>query len=408
MSKRIQEIMKQYVKQFLIIVLSILIGTSNNASSTAAELTGQDKEFAYVLYNAWKELDAYSNSQGPLKVTVHAGSDIKKVYSDEIKKGVQLVVDKYSGYLLPTDEFHIIIASNLADAKALILELNELLPGYIEYNKSHLKRASDWFNNPCEGFNACSGFTAGSTSSRGCWFQGGPYGRISENHLNPCPRLPGGADYFFADESGFVRGFGNLDSTGGHEAFHGILGYLNPGSHWNTSNWIIEGTMQTIGLAAVTNKTNLGEYGTLINPSPSELKPGGYDLRYLDNNQNSTDVYTVGVLAVSLLINDYGADKYFKFLLEMGFPKKGEDQLYDYFGITKEDFYKRFYDYSDWYYKGGHEKIKYINFETGTYSPPKDKIKSSKKTFSCVNKENTVIKEFRKVKIKCPKGYRVL
>ena len=393
--------MKQHVKQFLIIVLSILIGTSNNASSTAAELTGQDKEFAYVLYNAWKELDAYSNSQGPLKVTVHAGSDIKKVYSDEIKKGVQSVVDRYSGYLNASDEFHVIIASNFADAERLILEVNKFMPGYAEYNESHLKRAREYFAKP-------NGFIAGSTSSRGCWYLGGPYGQFGENRLVACPKLPGGVVYAFSDESNLIRTQGHLDAMAGHEAFHGILGYLNPSSHWNTSEWIIEGTMQTIGLASKTKKSNLGSYGTLTNPYPSDFKNEGYDLKLIDSNSLSQDRYTVGVLAVSLLINDYGATKYFKFLMEMGFPKKGEEQLYDYFGITKEDFYKRFYDYSDWYYKSGHEKIKYINFETGTYNPPKDKVKSSKKTFSCVNKEKTVIKEFRKVKIKCPKGFKLL
>lgn len=384
--------MYKKLSSFLLVLtfsISNLCFFTHNAN--AAELTEKDKKFAPVLYKAWKEIDAYSNSRGPLKITIHAGKNIDKKFIDEWRYGVESVVTKFSNFLKPTDEFHLIFASNYEDAEKLILEVNQVFPGYSSYNTTHLKRAKDFFSKPKD-------IIGGSTSSRGCWHQNSPYGPQNSISLNPCPKLSGGVTYLFGEDSALLMKYGHLDVLGGHEAFHDILSIINPNSHWNNSEWLIEGTVHTIGLAVATNKKNLGSEGTLLFPYPNAINVGPFDLSLLDSNSMPRDeIYTVGVLAVSLLISKFGFPKYMEFITNMGFPIGGKNQLTEYFGISKDDFYKEVSDFTEWYSSNGWKIIERFDFEKG------DIKKMEKTTITCIKGKTS--KKVTGVNPKCPAGY---
>ena len=158
-------------------------------------------------------------------------------------------------------------------------------------------------------------------------------------------------------------------------------------------------------IATDTTKDRLKAMPSLFTPVPSwtPLENGkSYDLSILENENSlqSRDTYSIGTLAISLLISEVGAKKVFDFMSVVGFPRQWKDVFLESFGFSAEDFYKRFSDYHSWYfYQNGFQTIQSTN-----YLPIASK-KVSPKTINCANGKTT--KKVSGTNPKCPKGYKV-
>ena len=156
--------------------------------------------------------------------------------------------------------------------------------------------------------------------------------------------------------------------------------------------------MHSIGLATVTKKDKLTEKPSIFNPAPKWIpmeNEKSFDLSKLDNT-NSDERFSIGTLAISLLISEVGAKKLFDFMSVVGFPRQWKDVFLESFGFSAEDFYKKFSDYHSWYfYENGFEVIQSTNYLGST---------NKKTTITCITGKTT--KKFTGTNPKCPAGYK--
>ena len=379
----------------LIAFLSILSLTLPVDMANSANLTEKDKKYAQVPYLAWNEIINYKvASANKVKVQVHASRNFNENIKKLFVKGAQSSADQFSNVFKPNDTIHVILATNYEDAVKLVNDVNSLLPKYESYTQRHLLVAKDIFTGvvPRPAKN-------GGTSSRNCWYPGGPQGDTGGSQITPCPELDGGVIHWFdpKPESELVM----AEAVGSHEVMHIVFSKMNKMSHYRVPNWIIEGTVQSVAIATVTKKDNLTNMPSSFTPVPwwTPLEKGkSYDLSILENesNLNARDPYSIGVLAISLLISEVGAKKVFDFMSVVGFPRQWKDVFLESFGFSAEDFYKKFSDYHSWYfYENGFEVIQGTNY-----------LGSAKKktTITCIKGETT--KKFTGVSPKCPAGYK--
>jgi hypothetical protein len=363
--------------------------------ANSANLTQKDKKYAQVPYLAWNEIINYKvASANKVKVQVHASRNFNENIKKLFVKGAQSSADQFSNVFKPNDTIHVILATNYEDAVKLVNDVNSLLPKYESYTQRHLLVAKDIFTGvvPRPAKN-------GGTSSRNCWYPGGPQGDTGGSQITPCPELDGGVIHWFdpKPESELVM----AEASGSHEVLHIVFSKMNKMSHYRVPNWIIEGTMQSVSIATVTKKDTYKEMPSLFTPVPwwTPLEKGkSYDLSILENenNLNVRDPYSIGTLAISLLISEVGAKKVFDFMSVVGFPRQWKDVFLESFGFSAEDFYKKFSDYHSWYfYENGFEVIQGINY-----------LGSAKKktTITCIKGKAT--KKFTSANPKCPAGYR--
>ena len=138
---------------------------------------------------------------------------------------------------------------------------------------------------------------------------------------------------------------------------------------------------------------------SIFNPAPKWIpleKGKSYDLSKLDNQNSGDERFSIGTLAISLLISEVGAKKVFDFMSVVGFPRQWKDVFLESFGFSAEDFYKKFSDYHSWYfYENGFDVIQGTNYLGSA---------SKKTTISCIKGKTT--KKFTGVSPKCPAGYR--
>ena len=91
--------------------------------------------------------------------------------------------------------------------------------------------------------------------------------------------------------------------------------------------------METIFLIKTeTKKDNLTEMPSIFNPAPKWIpleKGKSYDLSKFDNQNSGDERFSIGTLAISLLISEVGAKKVFDFMpcnyILPGKEKKGEN-----------------------------------------------------------------------------------
>ena len=383
--------MYKKLSSFLLVLtfsISNLCFFTHNAN--AAELTEKDKKFAQVPYIAWQEMSKYNiTSNINLNISIHASNNFSKDSINNFVKGVKKVADQYSGVFKQNDTIHLIFATNYEDASRLVKEVNLLMPDYESYNERHLLVAKENF--------VSSTRSMGGTSSRGCNVVNGKYGDRN-NQVIPCPELNGGVIYWW-DENPNAFQFEEL--TGGHEISHIVLTKLNKMSHYRVPDWIIEGTMQNISQSALTEVSNLKKEGTLFTPIPTWIPfefGKNYDLAKMNGQSRSygDDVYSIGGLAISLLVSEVGAKKFFEFMSKVGYPKKWEEFFLESFGFSAEDFYKKFSDYHAWYfYENGFQVIQSTNYFGST---------KTKTTISCIKGKTT--KKVTGVNPMCPGGYK--
>jgi len=367
-----------------------LIAHTLNSQAFATELSGQVKNYIDVPFKAWNEITNYKKSNNnSINIQVHSSTVFDENSKTLFVRGIRSTLNQFSEVFDTGATIHVVLATNLADATSFVKKINLILPGYEHYNQRHLSQAKDAFSGNSTSF-------AGGTSSRGCWFQGSPYGD-NGNNVEPCPKLNGGVVYWFDPNPARVYW---AESIGSHEVSHIAISKLNAMSHFRVPDWIIEGTMQAIGLATVTNKLNLKSEGTLINPIPKWQQTGKkYDLGTLDSQNSNEDRFTIGTLAVSFLLSEFGADKYFDFISKVGYPNNWKDVFLKSFGYSVEDFYIKFSDFHEWYYyKGGSRMILNTNYLS-------DISKGlGSKTITCIKGKTT--KKVRGVTPKCPKGFK--
>ena len=222
-------------------------------------------------------------------------------------------------------------------------------------------------------------------------------GDTGGSQITPCPELDGGVIHWFDanPESKYQIAEGN----GSHEVMHIVFSKMNKMSHYRVPDWIIEGVIQSISLATITKKDNLTNMPSIFNPAPRwiPLENGkSYDLSRLDNQNSGEERFSIGTLAISLLISEVGAKKVFDFMSVVGFPRQWKDVFLESFGFSAEDFYKKFSDYHSWYfYENGFEVIQGTNY-----------LGSAKKktTITCITGKTT--KKFTGTNPKCPAGYK--
>ncbi len=383
--------------------ISMKVSGTNSSSplipANSANLSEKDKKNAQVPFLAWNEIVNYKvASTNKVKVQVHASKNFDEKAKKLFVKGAQSSADQFSSVFKPNDTIHLILATNYDDAVKLINDVKPLLPSYESFTQRHLLVAKDIFTGvvPRPAKN-------GGTSSRNCYYQGGPQGDTGGSQITPCPDLDGGVVHWFdpKPETEYVM----AEATGSHEVLHIVFSKMNQMSHYRVPNWIIEGTMQSISIATVTKKDRLKEMPSLFTPVPSwtPLENGkSYDLSILENENSvqSKDTFSIGTLAISLLISEVGAKKVFDFMSVVGFPRQWKDVFLESFGFSAEDFYKRFSDYHSWYfYQNGFQTIQSTN-----YLPIASK-KVSPKTINCANGKTT--KKVSGTNPKCPKGYKV-
>jgi len=373
----------------LIAFLSVLSLTVPMDISNSANLTEKDKKYAQIPYIAWNEFASLSRlSDQKVKVIVHSSTSVDQDSKVLYQSGIENLLNKFSQVYAKDDTFHIIMASNYSDAERLISKVNFELPNYIEYNKRHLSVAKD---NLIDGKISFSG----GTSSRGCFYPGSIYGDKG-NSVTPCPELKGGVIYFFNSNPSQITW---IERVGAHEAMHLVMSKINPMSHYRVPDWIIEGTIEGISFAQITNSQNYKQQNYFFNPTPKwrpliEGQP--YELSNLDNQNSGDDRFSIGFLATSLLISEVGMDKYYKFISTMGYPKDWKSDFMAVFGFSAEDFYKKFRDYHSWYfYENGFEVIQGTNYLG---------ITNKKTTITCI--KGKTIKKVSAVNPKCPKGYK--
>jgi len=377
----------------LVAFLSIVSLTLPMDISNSANLSEKDKKYAQVPYLAWNEIINYKvASTNKIKVQVHASKNFDEKVKQLFIKGAQSSVDQFSSVFKPNDTIHVILATNYEDAVKLVNDVNSLLPKYESYTQRHLLVAKDIFTGvvPRPAKN-------GGTSSRNCWYQGGPQGDTGGSQITPCPELDGGVIHWFDQnpESEQVM----AEATGSHEVLHIVFSKMNKMSHYRVPNWIIEGTMQSVSIATVTKKVNYKEMPSLFTPVPSwtPLENGkSYNLSILENQNNGQENFSIGTLAISLLISEVGAKKVFDFMSVVGFPRQWKDVFLESFGFSAEDFYKKFSDYHSWYfYENGFEVIQSTNYLGSA---------NTKTTISCTKGKTT--KKITGTNPKCPAGYK--
>lgn len=373
-------------------ILLIAISLLSIQPSIGAELNEKDRSYIEVPIKAWNEFKNLSKtSEQKVKIKMLASASIDEKSKMLYQKGSEDMFNKFSSAFDKDDTFYIIMASNYDDAEKFINQVNLELANYSEYNKRHLSIAKQNF------FDFTYSF-AGGTSSRNCFYQGSAFGDQGYSVI-PCPALKGGVVYFFnSNPSTFIQ----LERIGAHEAFHIILSKVNPMSHYRVPDWIIEGTMEAISFALVTNAQNYKMQHTFFNPAPvwrPSVKGQIYDLGKFDNQKAGDDSFSIGFLATSLLMSEVGKDKYYKFISTMGYPKDWKSDFSSVFGFSVEDFYKKFSDYHSWYfYEGGFGKI-----QNNTYFIA-DKPKPVNSSITCVKGKTT--KKVTGLTPKCPKGFK--
>ena len=379
----------------LIAFLSIISLTLPMDISNSANLTEKDKKYAQVPYLAWNEIINYKvASTNKVKVQVHASKNFNENIKKLFVKGAQSSADQFSSVFKPNDTIHVILATNYEDALKLVNDVNSLLPKYESYTQRHLLVAKDIFTGvvPRPAKN-------GGTSSRNCWYPGGPQGDTGGSQITPCPELDGGVIHWFdpKPESEQVM----AEASGSHEVLHIVFSKMNKMNHYRVPNWIIEGTMQSVSIATVTKKDSYKEMPSLFTPVPwwTPLEKGkSYDLSILENenNLNVRDPYSIGTLAISLLISEVGAKKVFDFMSVVGFPRQWKDVFLESFGFSAEDFYKKFSDYYSWYFnENGFQVIQGTNYLGSA---------NKKTTITCIKGKTT--RKFTGVSPKCPAGYK--
>ena len=367
-------------------ISSSLLLFSCSYPTNAAELSEIDKKYIQVPYLAWNEIIKYKiPSNNKVKIQIHASKNFDEKAKLLFAKGVQSSVDQFAGVFKPGDTIHLILATNYDDAIEFTDEVIAELPEYAEYKTRHLNVAKNNFISQVSSF-------AGGTSSRGCLYPGSQLGDKGGSQLTTSPELKGGAIYWFGSYPPNLEI--HMEKIGYHEAMHLVFSKLNKMNHYRVPDWIIEGTIDSISFATVTKNDNLTNKPSIFNPAPRwiPLENGkSYDLSKLDNQNSGEESFSIGTLAISLLISEFGAKKVFDFMSVVGFPRQWKDVFLESFGYSAEDFYKKFADYHAWYfYENGFNKIQ------GTYSS---------KTISCTNGKTT--KKVSGTNPKCPKGYKV-
>ena len=381
------------MKKRLIAFLSILSLTLPVDMANSANLTEKDKKYAQVPYLAWNEIINYKvASTNKVKVQVHASKNFDEKVKQLFIKGAQSSVDQFSGVFKPNDTIHLILATNNDDAVKLVNDVKLLLPGYESFTQRHLLVAKDIFTGvvprPSE---------AGGTSSRNCWYPGGPQGDSGGSQITPCPELDGGVIHWF--DTNPESDSKIAENNGSHEVMHIVFSKMNKMNHYRVPDWIIEGVIQSISLATITKKDNLTNMPSIFNPAPRwiPLENGkSYDLSKLDNQNSGEERFSIGASAISLLISEVGAKKVFDFMSVVGFPRQWKDVFLESFGFSAEDFYKKFSDYHSWYfYENGFEVIQSTNYLGSA---------NKKTTITCIKGKTT--KKFTGVSPKCPAGYK--
>jgi hypothetical protein len=377
----------------LIAFLSILSLTLPVDMANSANLTEKDKKYAQVPYLAWNEIINYKvASTNKVKVQVHASKNFDEKVKQLFIKGAQSSVDQFSGVFKPNDTIHLILTTNYDDAVKLVNDVKLLLPGYESFTQRHLLVAKDIFTGvvprPSE---------AGGTSSRNCWYPGGPQGDSGGSQITPCPELDGGVIHWF--DTNPESDYKIAENNGSHEVMHIVFSKMNKMNHYRVPDWIIEGVIQSISSATITKKDNLTNMPSIFNPAPRwiPLENGkSYDLSKLDNQNSGEERFSIGTSAISLLISEVGAKKVFDFMSVVGFPRQWKDVFLESFGFSAEDFYKKFSDYHSWYfYENGFEVIQSTNYLGST---------NKKTTITCIKGKTT--KKFTGVSPKCPAGYK--
>ena len=157
--------------------------------------------------------------------------------------------------------------------------------------------------------------------------------------------------------------------------------------------------MQSVSIATVTKKDSYKEMPSLFTPVPwwTPLENGkSYDLSILENQNYGQENFSIGTLAISLLISEVGAKKVFDFMSVVGFPRQWKDVFLESFGFSAEDFYKKFSDYYSWYFnENGFQVIQGTNYLGSA---------NKKTTITCIKGKTT--KKFTSANPKCPAGYR--
>lgn len=387
--------MRKRVISFLSVISLFL--SLFSVSVSVADSSERSRKYKQVPFRAWNEIINYKiTSSNKVKIQIHASEDFDKKMKRLFAKGAQASVNQFAGVFKPGDTIHLILATNYDDAVRLINEVKLLLPRYDAYTQRHLLVAKDIFTGmePKPAKN-------GGTSSRNCWYKGGPQGDTGGSQITPCPDLDGGVVHWFdpKPQSEYVM----AEANGSHEVLHIIFSKMNQMSHYRVPNWIIEGIMQSVSIATVTKKDKLKEMPSLFTPVPwwTPMKNRkSYDLSVLENENSllSKDPYSIGTLAISLLVSEVGAKKVFDFMSVVGFPRQWKDVFLESFGFSAEDFYEKFRDYHAWYfYENGFQTIQSTN-----YLPVASK-KSSPKSINCTNGQTT--KKVSGIDPKCPNGY---
>ncbi len=376
------------------ISISILM---NPVSSTAAELSERDKKYIQVPFRAWNEIINYKiPSDNKVQIQIHASKNFDEKVKLLYAKGAQASVDQFAGVFKPGDRIHLILATNYEDAVRLVNDVKQLLPGYEAFTQRHLLVAKDIFAGVIPNLSK-----AGGTSSRNCWIPGGQHGDMGGSQITTCPDLDGGAIHWF-DINPQID-YKIAEVVGSHEVMHIVFSKMNKMNHYRVPDWIIEGTIHSVSLATATKRENLKEHSSIFNPAPRwvPLENGkSFDLSKLDSQNIGEERFSIGTLAISLLISEFGAKKVFDFMSVVGFPRQWKDVFLENFGYSAEEFYKKFSDYHAWYfYENGFQTIQSTN-----YLPVASK-KVSPKTVNCTNGKTT--KKVSGTNPKCPKGYKV-
>ena len=377
--------------------ISMKVSGTNSSSplipANSANLSEKDKKYAQVPFLAWNEIINYKvASTNKVKIQVHASKNFDEKVKKLFVKGAQSSADQFSSVFKPNDTIHLILATNYDDAVKLINDVKPLLPSYESFTQRHLLVAKDIFTGvvPRPAKN-------GGTSSRNCYYQGGPQGDTGGSQITPCPELDGGVIHWF--DTNPESDYKIAENNGSHEVMHIVFSKMNKMNHYRVPDWIIEGVIQSISLATITKKENLTNMPSIFNPAPRwiPLENGkSYDLSKLDNQNSGEERFSIGTLAISLLISEVGAKKVFDFMSVVGFPRQWKDVFLESFGFSAEEFYKRFSDYHSWYfYHNGFEVIQSTNYLGSA---------NSKKTISCTKGKTT--KKFTGANPKCPAGYR--
>ena len=415
-----------------IVLFLLLASIFTSAIPYLAQADSRDDQYSQVLFKAWESYLSHSTPNDSITLKVHASSNISQEAIKSFSDGARWTLNRYGSNFSTTDVFHLIFASNYSDSQNLMSEVNRDLLNYDAYNTRHLSIAKSYFDNP--DFST----PAGGTSSRGCNYEGSPYG-IFQGQIKPCPTLKGGAIYAFGTPKAFENNFSNLFTIGAHEAFHLVLTKMNPYSHYTVPEWIIEGACQSIGLTASTTDSDQFQKSSMLNPSPA-LDPSSqknpYDLTQLET-QGKPERFAIGVLATDFLLSKSNAKTFFGFLTNMNNPNPWEVEFEKSFGFSKSIFYEDFKDFHSWYYSKGISVIRSTRFPpllspapTPQPSPsaeaPSNPISSPEpnrleptnsptvKATNTIQKKSTTIicvrgkllKKVTSINPKCPTGYK--